>query len=745
MSSLNGEVILCDQSVGDASQLRIFGDEFYARRETLGGSTVVYDTDRRCYCYATLAVGRFVSTGIPVYKPAPRGLRRHLKEDPTVRNEKFSQRYAWLRPPEEDADTGGMRTLGPDGGLLSGRKLHRGPIRGLTVIVNFDDIRTNIATADVDAMFNADNYSEHGNYCSVKTYFETVSSGKLTYTNLVVGPVQLSKRRSHYINNLLVKEAMDIVVHDLNVDLTQFDSKGEGIVDAINVLYAGESQYDGDLWPHNSFKTLHYGTMRTHYYQLTGLGMHKVDLRIGTICHENGHLLCRFPDMYDYGQRDGDHEKSQGIGRYCLMGSGNHLNQRRTPSPVCGYLRELARWVDTVVDLNNPGAYTTQHGHYDTVMKFSTEKTNEYFIVENRTKLGLDSHLPSSGLAVLHCDTLGSNEWQEGTRNEHYQCALLQADGHLDLENNRNAGDVGDLFTAKAGAVLSNATTPSSREWDGTDSGLLISDVAAPGQTINFSVGTSTPSNTVHAETSPNLVIPDNDATGISSVLSISANGDVTSVSVSVEIIHSWIGDLRVSLHSPAGTRVVLHDHEGANGDDIIRTWASDNFAELQRLQSEGVRGDWRLHIADRASADVGRLLHWGLDIAVAAQTGGVIEAQAEPKVTIPDFNAAGIASTLPQTQTGVVQDIVVGVAIEHTYIGDLQVELVAPSGLVVRLHDHEGAWRNDISRIYDVGSTPALQGIIGESIPGAWQLRVRDLARVDEGQLNAWSLKIWY
>ena len=91
------------------------------------------------------------------------------------------------------------------------------------------------------------------------------------------------------------------------------------------------------------------------------------------------------------------------------------------------------------------------------------------------------------------------------------------------------------------------------------------------------------------------------------------------------------------------------------------------------------------------------------------------------------------------------VQDIVVGVDIEHTYIGDLQVELVAPSGLAVRLHDNEGAWRNDISRTYDVGSTPALQGIIGESIPGNWQLRVRDLARVDEGQLNTWSLKIWY
>ena len=463
MSSLNEEVTLVDQGVGDSLQLRIFGDEFYARRETLDGYTVIYDTEQRRYCYAILAVGRFVSTGIPTYKPAPRNLRRHIKENPEVRNEKFGLRYARIRPPEEDAETGLMRTLGPDGGLLNGRKLHKGRVQGLTVIVDFDEVRSNIATADVEAMFNSDNYSENGNHCSVKTYFETVSSGKLTYTNLVVGPVRLSKRRSHYINNLLVEEVMDIVVNDLNVDLSQFDSKNEGTVDAINFLYAGESQYDGDLWPHNSFKTLRYGNMRTHYYQLTGLGMHKADLRIGTICHENGHLLCRFPDMYDYGKRDGDFEKSQGIGRYCLMGSGNHLNQRRTPAPVCGYLRELAGWVDNVIDLNSPGVYDIEHSRYDTVMKFSTDKANEYFIVENRTKLGLDLHLPSSGLAVLHCDTLGSNEWQEGTRNKHYQCALVQADGHLDLENNRNTGDKDDLFGAMTGIALSHTTTLKSR------------------------------------------------------------------------------------------------------------------------------------------------------------------------------------------------------------------------------------------------------------------------------------------
>ncbi len=745
MSSLNGEIIVADQSVGDPIQLRVLGDEFYARRETLDGYTVLYDSEQGRYCYATLAVGRFVSTGVPVFKPVPHNLRRHLKEDPGVRNEKFEQRYSRIRPPEEEADTGLMRTFGPDGGLLTGRKLLTGMIKGLTVIVDFDDVRTNIDPADVDAMFNADDYSENGNFCSVKRYFEIVSSGKLTYTNLVVGPVRLSKRRSHYINNLLVEEAMNLAVNELGIDLSQFDSRSDGIVDAINFLYAGESQYDGDLWPHNSFKTLQYGNMRTHYYQLTGLGLHKVDLRIGTIIHENGHLLCRFPDMYDYGKRDGDFEKSQGIGRYCLMGSGNHLNQRRTPSPVCGYLRLLAGWVDNVVDLNIPGTYGVEYGRYDTVYKYSTDKPNEYFIVENRSNLGLDAHLPSSGLAVLHCDIFGSNEWQEGTRNNHYQCALLQADGHLDLENNRNTGDQGDLFKAVSGIALSHETTPSSREWEGVDSGFQIRDIGEPAQVISFTVGTTPPPDTIRMETSPHVLIPDNDATGVASTLSVSEDKQITSISVGVEIIHSWISDLKVTLQSPTGTVVVLHDHDGHDGDDISRTWTSDNFSQLQGLIGESTQGDWKLQIVDTASADVGRLLNWRLEMAVEAPSGGVIEDRTETSLTIPDSEVAGVISTLNQTQAGEVRDIVVGVDIEHTYIGDLQVELVAPSGFSILLHDREGEWRNNIQRSYDISSTPSLQGMIGQSIAGEWQLRVRDLAQADLGRLKGWSLKIHY
>lgn len=619
MSAIFGEVLTLGQEHDDDVRLKVFGDEHYARYENLDGYTAVYDAELGRYCYAHLSGAVFRSTGVPITEAPPQGLRRHLQEAQEVTSAKAqARRFRRLAVAGGHVDDRIVRTFGPNQGLLEGRVLSVGEVKGLTILVDFQDVTSSVTRADVEEMLNASGYTKNGNICSVREYFAQVSSGRLDYSNVVVGPYTLSRNRQFYVNNLLVEEALDLAVAD-GLDLAQFDSRHEGVVDALNVMYAGQTQYNGDLWPHNSNLTLQHGAVRTGLYMLTSLGRSPADQSIGTFCHESGHLLCRFPDMYDYGQRDGDSVVSAGIGTFCLMGSGNHLDFGRSPSPVCAYLRDLAGWCDTEIDLSVAGQYTAKSARYDTVMKYRTSKPNEYFLVENRSRMGLDRGSPASGLAVYHCDILGSNELQDGTPTTHYQCALLQADGHRDLELNNNQGDGSDLFGATPGTALSAESTPHTREWDGRDSGLVISDITAHGPTISFATGTaSTPARTVSVEATPDLQIPDGRAEGVSSAIRVDDGGIIQRITVEVDIKHPHRGDLLVTLNAPSGRRAVLHSRLGSDADDLVATYDSASPGTLTPMLGQPIGGDWVLTVVDQGHRDVGRLNRWRLAVTTA-------------------------------------------------------------------------------------------------------------------------------
>lgn len=743
MSAIFGETLVFRQREGDDVELAVFGDEFYARYESRDGYTVVYDPDVGRYCFAHLAAGRFASTGVPLDKRRPPGTPTHLKESGAVRNESFGRRYAEVRPREDLPALERVRTLAPSQGLLEGRRVSEGTVRGLTVLVDFPDMTSSVTSGDVDALLNQAGYSLNGNRGSVRDYFLTVSNGKLDYRNTVVGPVRLRKNRGHYVTTNLVKEALDLAVRQFGLDLTDFDSHDQGFVDAVNFMYAGRTVYDGELWPHNSVRTLTYpGGVRTHFYMLTSMGRSRVDLSIGTFCHESGHLLCRFPDLYDYGEQDGDFEKSAGIGDYCLMGSGNHLDRGRVPAAVCGYLRDLVDWPDEVVSLNSPGAQMAEQGDYARVLKYETARLNEYFVVENRSRAGIDSAMPSSGLAVFHCDTLGSNEWEEGTRERHYQAALVQADGHLDLEGNRNQGDAGDLYGERTGVALDDETLPSSRLWDSSGSGLVISDVSGPGATINFALGRGGERLATTGEATADLLIPDADPAGAVSTIRLDEPGTVTAGAVDVDIIHPYIGDLRVELVAPSGGRFLLHDRAGRDGDDIRATYRSGADAAIAGIVGEQAAGVWALHAVDTAKRDTGRINAWRIELDFDPASA-IVEGSSSPALPIPDNDPRGVADVVTFPEGGTLAEVEVTVAIAHSFIGDLAVELVSPSGSAVLLHRGTGGGRDDLRATFSASNAPGLAALRGQVIEGDWTLRVRDLAARDEGTLEAWSLRL--
>ncbi len=615
MSSIFGEFLTFPQEKGPEVQLRVYGDEFYSRYENTDGYSVVYDQDHGLYCYAFLILGEFVSSGVDSSLSPPERVRRHFKESEEVRNRKFEARYAKMDPPASAFKPSlNLRTFGAEKGLLEGRRVSEGEIKGLTVLVQFSDVKSTVTREDVDAQLNGQGYHENGNFCSVREYFRLMSSGKLDYSNVVVGPITLSRNRQYYTENLLVKEALDLAVKG-GLALEQFDSRGVGMVDAMSFLYAGQTQYLGELWPHNHIIDLKYKNMKTYFYMLSSMGRSKEDLSIGTFCHESGHMICRWPDLYDYGNRDGDFEKSAGLGYFCLMSAGNHNDDGRTPAPVCVFLRNLVGWCDKTVRLNQPGQYQADHGDYGTAMIYETGKINEYFLVENRSGIDLDASIPAGGLAVYHCDTLGSNEWQGGSATKHYQCGLLQADGSLDLETNRSMGDEKDLFGRMMGIALSHNTRPTSVLWDGSDSGLMISNIGEPGRVITFVIGQEKTDHVAKGSTLSGEIIPDNSPPGLVNAISLDLDGKVKRLVVEVDISHNNISNLRVELTSPGGKRAILHNRTGIGKKDLLKSYDSQSKASLVAFLGQSLKGKWILRIRDLASRDTGKLNKWSLEV----------------------------------------------------------------------------------------------------------------------------------
>lgn len=102
------------------------------------------------------------------------------------------------------------------------------------------------------------------------------------------------------------------------------------------------------------------------------------------------------------------------------------------------------------------------------------------------------------------------------------------------------------------------------------------------------------------------VTIPDNDPNGITSVLSTNASETVDTVTVEVNITHTYQSDLRVSL-SHDGTAVILHDRTGNPGTNPTISVTLDDFT------GHAKSGDWTLQITDHAAEDIGQLQGWSL------------------------------------------------------------------------------------------------------------------------------------
>ncbi|MCC6407382.1 MAG: proprotein convertase P-domain-containing protein [Planctomycetes bacterium] len=192
---------------------------------------------------------------------------------------------------------------------------------------------------------------------------------------------------------------------------------------------------------------------------------------------------------------------------------------------------------------------------------------------------------------------------------------LIGPDGTSAILHNRSGGSADNVSTtfsivtasAQALSVFNGKNTVGN--WQLKVQDLASSDVGTFGSwAITFNGEKSA---------SPNLAIPDNNATGVTSTLNYTETGTVAGVRVKTTITHPYKGDLVVTLIAPDGTNVILHNRTGGATDNVSTVFP-DLTAPAQSLSTlvgKSITGNWSLKVQDLAGSDVGTLGSWTLSL----------------------------------------------------------------------------------------------------------------------------------
>lgn len=507
----SGDSLAYEQPDRSRLEVRLFGDEFFAVQETADGYVVVRDPQTGFFCYAKVSDdGReYLSTGHVAGRTDPDslGLRKHARIDRGARLSAAEERQRAMgfdrkgRPvalasdPPDGKDSGAIFPLSPPSSMTTGTRI------GLVIMARFPD-RLQDATiphGEVDAYCNQPGYTNWDNNGSVHDYFQAQSRGRLSYTASVTPYFTAARSRSYYTDWLAVfgVRARELMIEGLDAlkargfDFSHCDGNGDGAIDGVNLFYAGSrvNAWGEGLWPHGSIVTwtnAPSGITKQVRYQVSDMG---TGLTLGTYCHENGHMTCGLPDLYDY---DLD---SLGAGRYSLMAAGGS----NAPVNVDAYLKSKAGWADAVALDSGSHFRAATRVDGETVYRYrNPANSNEYFLVELRMNSGgYERSAPDQGLALWHVDEAGNNSLQAMTEAAHYEASIEQADGLFHLERNIDHYS-NDLYHAGNATEFADFTFPDARWWAGATagtngtgetSGLHIHSIGALGNAMTFVVG----------------------------------------------------------------------------------------------------------------------------------------------------------------------------------------------------------------------------------------------------------------
>ena len=401
-----------------------------------------------------------------------------------------------------------------------------GERRGVIILAQFKDLKFNKShtSAYYQNLANQEGFTSiYGHVGSVRDYFIDQSNGQFVLDFDVYGPVTLPNNYAYYGAHTgsgseeendahagtMVAQACKLAAEAFDIDFKQYDWDGDGTVDQVFVIYAGQGEADGGddntIWPHQYYLSYSdYGSsvsvgganvdkyacgneQATSQIYNAATGKYRTTVvanGIGTICHEFSHCL-GFPDMYDTTY------KNYGMGSWDLLDQGSYNGKNsKGYQPPCftGYERMSAGWVEPIV-LSEP---TTVKGlkpisQYGSVfIVYNDENKDEYYLLENRQQDGIwDGALPGSGLMITHVDYSElmwsrncvntivnySDTYGEAYAkydNDHQRCTIFHAD-------NTTYAEETDLYPNNGNNALTSTSTPAAIVY--TTKGFMNKDI----------------------------------------------------------------------------------------------------------------------------------------------------------------------------------------------------------------------------------------------------------------------------
>lgn len=408
----------------------------------------------------------------------------------------------------------------------------------LMILVDFNDQSAIEAPED----FRSDYLGSIGR--SVADYYEKVSNGKFTIVGAeetsgtaddgVIGWVRLADTHPNCImlNGSCKGLAGDAVTSaDSYVDFSSYDPNSDGAISSdelsIMIVVAGYDAAVGvgspAIWPHMSTlpagltldgKTIEEYVMiaeqqATQPVLGEGDGFHRSTIGVGA--HELGHLMLRWPDLYD-----GDNS-SMGAYIYDIMAAGafgksvadSYTGQ--TPVYPSSWTMQYAGFITP--DVVSSGATVSADalsGTAPKVLRIPTGNTHEYFLVENRHPLltsydsGLDLLLElvelRTGALVWHVDESflqtgkGCVFWNNCNNSEgHKLIDVEEADGvqnfdSYSLYKPSVITGLKDFYRGGGATSFNDFTNPAARFYSTRNNGVSLSGFTAPGESMALDV-----------------------------------------------------------------------------------------------------------------------------------------------------------------------------------------------------------------------------------------------------------------